>query len=166
MRIPAYVHEYVQKVNNELKSAKMDDRPQPTPEEMAAKLKISVQNVNFALSLQNYRASSLDMGSDDKTSIHHEKLPGPVSEPYEQVVKKEMRAALEGAIRTFNLKTQEILRLRFEMAADDNSPQLTLKEIGERVNLTSERVRQIQDEALVKLANPRKFPELAAFASL
>ena len=59
-------------------------------------------------------------------------------------------AALEKAARTPGLKPIEadILRQRFGL---DTDKELTLKEIGEKYNLSRERIRQLQEQALTKM---------------
>jgi RNA polymerase primary sigma factor len=75
-------------------------------------------------------------------------------------VDRELASQIARSLATLNPREQEILRLRFGL---DQSGAHTLEEIGNRLAVTRERVRQIEVGALRKLRQPRRASGLRAF---
>ena len=75
--------------------------------------------------------------------------------PDEEMVESDNLAHVMKQLETMDPREATVLRMRFGL--DDNEPR-TLKEIGETLGLTRERVRQIETEALNKLADSLNGP--------
>jgi RNA polymerase primary sigma factor len=150
IRIPAYMVELLTKWRRA--TAKLDDelgRP-PTQEEVAKELglpKKKLSIVRAAIQLYNTTPQTdddesgwtmSDMVADDRTK-------GPEDDLLDTDNLKHVFRMLD----TMDPREATILRMRFGL--DDAEPR-TLKEIGESLGLTRERVRQIENEALKKLA--------------
>jgi RNA polymerase primary sigma factor len=73
--------------------------------------------------------------------------------PDEQAVTSALQADIETVLNTLNPKEADIIRYRFGLG--DNVP-MSLKEIGDRFNLTKERIRQIEKKALKRLQHPSR----------
>ncbi|MDR3303218.1 MAG: RNA polymerase sigma factor RpoD/SigA [Treponema sp.] len=73
--------------------------------------------------------------------------------PDEQLLNKALRADIASVLKTLDAKEAEILRYRYGLG--DNLP-MSLKEIGDRFNLTKERIRQIEKKALKRLQHPAR----------
>ena len=150
IRIPAYMVELLTKwrratarLHDELKRA-------PTPEEVAADLglpKKKLKIVRKAIQLYNSAPQSdqTDSGWSLGEMIADERTKGPEDELIENDNLKHVYSMLD----TMDPREATILRMRFGL--DDSEPR-TLKEIGETLGLTRERVRQIESEALNRLA--------------
>lgn len=80
--------------------------------------------------------------------------------PEAQTLHGSLKADLNEALDTLSEKESKILELRFGL--NDKQP-LSLKEIGEKFNLTKERIRQIEKKALQKLQSPSEERELEAY---
>ena len=73
--------------------------------------------------------------------------------PDEHVAKVTLQSDIETVLKTLNKKEADIIRYRFGLG---NSAPMSLKEIGDRFNLTKERIRQIEKKALKRLQHPSR----------
>ena len=150
IRIPAYMVELLTKWRRA--NAKLMDElgRTPTMEEIAALLGIPKKKLSIvkkAITLYNATPQSeqSESGWSLGDLIPDERQKGPEDEMLETDNLKHVMQMLE----TMDQREATILRMRFGL--DDSEPR-TLKEIGESLGLTRERVRQIESEALNKLA--------------
>lgn len=150
IRIPAYMVELLSKWRRA--TAKLQDELNrtPTAEEVAAELglpKKKLRIVKKAIHLYNSTPQSdkSEGGWSLGDMLADERLKGPEDEMIEHDNLKHVFGMLEH----MDQREATILRMRFGL--DDAEPR-TLKEIGELLGLTRERVRQIESEALSKLA--------------
>jgi RNA polymerase primary sigma factor len=150
IRIPAYMVELLSKWRRA--TAKLQDalNRTPTPEEVAAELglpKKKLRIVKKAIQLYNSTPQSdqADTGWSLGEMIPDDRAKGPEAELIETDNIKHVYEMLD----TMEPREATILRMRFGL--DDSEPR-TLKEIGEALGLTRERVRQIENEALNRLA--------------
>jgi RNA polymerase primary sigma factor len=104
-----------------------------------------------------------------ETPVYHEKdssILGDFVEddgyksPDSQVVEKALKADINQILSTLSEKESEIVQYRFGL--NGRSP-LSLKEIGDRYNLTKERIRQIEKKALKRLQHPSRVGRLEAY---
>lgn len=150
IRIPAYMVELLSKWRRA--TAKLQDalNRTPTPEEVAAELglpKKKLKIVKKAIQLYNSTPQSEqgESGWSLGEMIPDDRAKGPEAELIETDNIKHVFEMLD----TMEPREATILRMRFGL--DDSEPR-TLKEIGEALGLTRERVRQIENEALNRLA--------------
>jgi RNA polymerase primary sigma factor len=80
--------------------------------------------------------------------------------PDSQVVEKALKDDINDVLQTLTDKESEIVQFRFGL--NGRSP-LSLKEIGDRYNLTKERIRQIEKKALRRLQHPSRIDRLEAY---
>jgi RNA polymerase primary sigma factor len=150
IRIPAYMVELLTKWRRA--TAKLDDelgRP-PTQEEIAKELglpkkKLSIVKTAIQLYNSTPQTDEDDGGWSMSEMVADQKVKGPEDELLDTDNLKHVFRMLD----TMEPREATILRMRFGL--DDAEPR-TLKEIGESLGLTRERVRQIESEALKKLA--------------
>lgn len=127
----------------------------PTPEEIAKEMGIKPQEIKILLNKALIQPISLEtpVGDDEDSElidfVEGELFPGP-TEAAEQT---DLRERLEEVLETLTPREARILRLRFGL---NDSYSYTLKEVGEKLGLTRERVRQIQNEALQRLRHPSR----------
>jgi len=150
IRIPAYMVELLSKWRRA--TAKLQDQLNrtPTPEEIAAELglpKKKLKIVKKAIQLYNSTPQSdqTEGGWSLGEMVADDRAKGPEDEMIDSDNLKHVYKMLD----TMDPREATILRMRFGL---DNSEPKTLKEIGETLGLTRERVRQIENEALNKLA--------------
>jgi RNA polymerase primary sigma factor len=82
--------------------------------------------------------------------------------PEQAAMKKSLEADIEDLLSTLSFKEAEIIRLHFGLG---KQIPLSLQEIGERFNLTKERVRQIEKKALSRLKHLSRRVKLAPYVA-
>ena len=150
IRIPAYMVELLSKWRRA--TAKLDGElgRAPTQEEVAKELQLPKKKLSIvktAIHLYNMtpQTDEDDGGWTMSDMVADERQKGPEDEMVEADNLKHVYRMLD----TMDPREATILRMRFGL--DDAEPR-TLKEIGESLGLTRERVRQIESEALKRLA--------------
>lgn len=150
IRIPAYMVELLSKWRRATARLTEELGRTPTPEEIArvlglAKKKLPI--IKKAIRIYNSMPQSdqADAGWSLGEIVMDERLKNPEQELVEHDILKHVMEM----IRTMDVREATVLKMRFGL--EDFSPH-TLKEIGEQLGLTRERVRQIETEALGKLA--------------
>ncbi len=150
IRIPAYMVELLSKWRRA--SARLSEElgRSPTPEEVARVLGIPRKKlpiIKKAIRIYNLTAQSDQ--SENGWSLGEILMDEQARTPEEQLVENDSLRQVLAKLETMDPREATVLRMRFGL--DDNGPR-TLKEIGETLGLTRERVRQIETEALRKLA--------------
>jgi RNA polymerase primary sigma factor len=150
IRIPAYMVELLSKWRRA--TAKLQDelgRP-PTPEEVAAELGIPKKKLRIVKkAIQLYNSTPQPDQSDSGWSLGEMIADERVKGPEDELIDSDNLKHVYQMLETMDPREAVILRMRFGL--DDSEPR-TLKEIGETLGLTRERVRQIENESLNKLA--------------
>ena len=149
IRIPAYMVELLSKWRRANTRLSEELGRTPTPEEIARVLglpKKKLPIIKKAIKIYNStpQTDQADAGWSLGEMIEDERMKTPEDELLEHDVLKHVREMLN----TMDTREATVLRMRFGL--DDLEPR-TLKEIGEELGLTRERVRQIETEALGKL---------------
>ncbi|NCS88910.1 MAG: RNA polymerase subunit sigma [Ignavibacteria bacterium CG2_30_36_16] len=134
----------------------------PTASELAILVDMKPEEVTETLQLYG-RHVSMDApfsGDDDKNSLidvlPNEQLPSPDTD----LMKESLKNEVEGVLSTLSAKEAEVIRLYFGINCERSA---TLEEIGERFNLTRERVRQIKEKALRSLKHNARSKKLKAY---
>lgn len=151
IRIPAYMVELLTKWRRA--TAKLQDEfgRTPTAQEVAKELdlpKKKLKIVKKAIQLYNSTPQS-DQSSDGGWSMGEMVADSRTRAPEDELIDDDNLEHVFKMLDKMDPREATILRMRFGL--DDSEPR-TLKEIGETLGLTRERVRQIESEALGKLA--------------
>jgi RNA polymerase primary sigma factor len=157
IRIPVHIVEREQKIARAERELIAKLERDPTDEEIADRSKLSLKHVQEVRSAAR-AVTSLDRPvGDDGDSSFGDLIAGEESEPSEEVHVSFSETAVRKAVETLPEREREVVKLRFGMNGDPD-PQ-SLEQIGRKLGLTRERVRQIETSALKRLAERR---ELAA----
>jgi RNA polymerase primary sigma factor len=133
----------------------------PSTEEIATKIEVTPEEVNTLLQVSDDNIS-LSALIDEEHDFHlSDKLKQETIPAADLVLlKNSLRGLLRGALTELDPKEERVLRLRFGL---DGAEPKTLKEIGEMMNLSRERIRQIEAQALDKLHRSQKCQQLRGY---
>jgi RNA polymerase primary sigma factor len=155
IRIPVHMVERMNRVQRVRRSLLQKNGREPMPEEIAAQVEMSADQVEEILELGKEPVSlETPVGSGEGDArladfIEDEQHDAPLD-----VVSSRMRDAdLERALRTLQWRERRVLELRYGLASEEP---MTLEAIGSEVGVTRERVRQIESRTLAKLKNSRE----------
>ncbi|MEE8268200.1 MAG: sigma-70 family RNA polymerase sigma factor, partial [Gemmatimonadales bacterium] len=136
---------------------------QPTPQEIAEGLDISIEEVQKTLSISQAHLSldaPMTPGEDNKLLdyLPDTQNPGPDSHTFEHALTE----SIEEVLSTLKEREAKILRLYFGL---DSPEPMTLEQIGSLLGITRERVRQIKEKALSRLRHVSRSRALESFLS-
>ncbi len=132
----------------------------PTREEIAKSMGISVEDVEDLEMLEEREVSLSDRFNEDDMEME-EKISDEINPSVEyQIIKNSIEHELREMLGELDEKEALVLKLRFGL--DDDQPQ-TLQEIGDRLYLTRERIRQIEQKAMRKLSRSHKLQQLRGY---
>ena len=158
IRIPVHMVETINKLVRISRQLVQELGREPTTEELAKELNLSVEKVR-EISKISQEPVSLETPIGEEEDSHlgdfipDDDAPAP-SEVASFVMLKEQ---LEEVLKTLTSREAKVLRLRFGL--DDGRPR-TLEEVGKEFDVTRERIRQIEAKALRKLRHPSRSKKL------
>jgi len=149
----------IEKMRKEMFSEKGNE---PEDRELARRLGMNETQVRDLLDISREMISlETPVYNDRDTSVLSDFIEDSAHQsPETSTVYSSLKENLNNALDTLSPKESKILQLRFGL--NDQKP-LSLKEIGERFQLTKERIRQIEKKALGKLQTPSEDLELEAY---
>jgi len=150
IRIPAYMVELLSKWRRA--TAKLQDelKRTPTAEEVAQELGLPKKKLRIVKkAIQLYNSTPQTDQTESGWSLGEMIADERTKAPEDELIEHDNLTHVYGMLETMDPREATILKMRFGL--DDAEPK-TLKEIGETLGLTRERVRQIENEALDRLA--------------
>lgn len=149
IRIPVYVAEIIHKLVKASGRLRQQLRRDPTVEELARELEVSVERVNEIMRIAMEPLSlETPVGEKDNSQlsdfIQSDSMPSP-SEATHNLIRREQ---IDEVLNKLTQREREVLRMRFGL---DDGYARTLEEVGTSLKVTRERVRQIELRALKKL---------------
>jgi RNA polymerase primary sigma factor len=147
IRVPTHVHERRQTLNRHARKLEPQLGRPPTPEELAKSTGLALRHVEEALSVAEARASLNSPVGDDDSELG-DLFADENAERPDEAAEDALRArAVRDALAELPEREARILELRFGL---DGEPQ-SLEAIGRELQITRERVRQLEAQAMAKL---------------
>jgi RNA polymerase primary sigma factor len=149
IRLPVHLVDKIAKMRRTAMKLQEEIGREPTDEELGEELGMSAAKV-AQLRTAAIRPASLDapMGDDDSNTFGEIISDENAATPYEELEDKTVTDMLRGMVDELDERERTILRYRFGL---DGGPERTLEEVGQKFNVTRERIRQIQNIALRRL---------------
>ena len=163
IRVPVHMVETINKMARIQRQLTLELNREPSEEEVAKKMGISVEKVREVIKISQDPVSlETPIGEEEDSHLGDfvKDVNAMTPEEYatNEILKEEIKAVLE----TLQEREQEVLELRFGLV-DGTSH--TLEEVGKKFNVTRERIRQIEAKALRKLRHPSRAKKLKDFLS-
>lgn len=160
IHIPAYMVEMMSKLRHSVRQLEDELGRLPSTEELSAHMGVSTKKLKIIRkAVKAYNSPTQSGGGEGEMTID-EMVPDRNNAPPDEVVRfnDEIRQMV-GLLEDIDERAATILRLRYGIGGEDP---LTLKQIGQRIGLTRERVRQIEHETLKRLRDNMGEKEKAA----
>ena len=153
VRLPLNQVGSVNKITRELNKFEQEHERKPSVNEIAERVDLPEDKIADAMKA-NSRHVSMDAPiADGEDSSMIDFLSGDSSNTDRELAIESLKAEVSRILKLLTDKEQKVLRAFFGI---DGSPEMTLDEIGEKYNLTRERVRQIKEKALRRLRHNTK----------
>ena len=158
IRIPVHMVETINKLIRVSRQLLQELGREPTPEEIAKEMDMSVERVREILKIYQEPVSlETPIGEEEDSHlgdfIQDDNVPVPADAAAFTLLKEQLVEVLS----TLTDREQKVLRLRFGL---DDGRARTLEEVGKEFNVTRERIRQIEAKALRKLRHPSRSRKL------
>ncbi|HJB29435.1 MAG TPA: RNA polymerase sigma factor RpoD [Candidatus Blautia faecavium] len=158
IRIPVHMVETINKLIRVSRQLLQELGREPTPEEIAEEMDMSVDRVREILKISQEPVSlETPIGEEEDSHlgdfIQDDNVPVPADAAAFTLLKEQLVEVLG----TLTDREQKVLRLRFGL---DDGRARTLEEVGKEFNVTRERIRQIEAKALRKLRHPSRSRKL------
>jgi RNA polymerase primary sigma factor len=154
IRIPIHMIETINRINKIMRKHLQEHGKEPDVETIAEEVGLSVEKVKNVIKITKEPISlEAPIGSEedgrfgdfieDKMSIS----------PSDAILKDDLKVQIEGVLEQLNEREKAVIKMRFGIMDDESDR--TLEEIGKELNVTRERVRQIESSAIKKLKHPK-----------
>ncbi len=149
VRLPLNRIGHIYKANKTFAALEQKYQREPTTLEISQALEMAPADVKEAIK-NTGRYISLDapLAQDEEGNMYDVLLSEDASSPDKELLTDSLRKEIERALNTLTLREADIIRLYFGLNGKHTH---TLEEIGEKYNLTRERVRQIKERAIKRL---------------
>lgn len=161
VRLPLNKIGSINKINKTLSRLEQEFEREPSAEEIAKTLDMQPEEVKKALQSSNRHISMDAPLQHDEEGSMYEVMPNKdMPLPDRDLINDSLRKEIERSLTTLSVREADILRCFFGLAG---TQQFSLEEIGEKFELTRERVRQIKEKAIRKLKQTSRSKNLKAY---
>jgi RNA polymerase primary sigma factor len=162
VRLPLNKIGAINKINKTFSKLEQEFEREPSADELATMLDLTAEDVRETMK-NNSRHISMDapLGSSEDAGsmldlIASDELPSPMFE----LISESLRLEIERALKTLTVREADVVKFFFGL---NGKYPLTLEEIGEKFELTRERVRQIKEKAVRRLKHTSRSKILKSY---
>ena len=161
IRVPVHMVETINKLARVQRQLTQELNREPTEEELAKKLNITVDKVREVYKISQDPVSlETPIGEEEDSHLGDFIPDGHTMGPEEYATVEMLKEELNNVLSTLTEREEKVLRLRFGL---DDGQCRTLEEVGQIFGVTRERIRQIEAKALRKLKHPSRSRKLKDF---
>ena len=158
IRLPVHMVETINKTARTIRNLTQQLGRDPTEEEIAADLGITVERVReIQRTAQDPVSLETPIGEEEDSHLGDFIEDTTAAQPAEKAEQSMVREQLMQVLSTLTPREEKVIRMRYGL--DDNR-QRTLEEVGQAFGVTRERIRQIEAKALRKLRHPKRRDKL------
>jgi RNA polymerase primary sigma factor len=158
IRIPVHMIEVINKLNRTAQTLVREIGREPTLEEIAKKMGVSLDHVQKVLKISKKTISLETPVGEEEDSRLEDFIEDKVSiSPHDAAISTNLVRQTQKVLATLNKREEKILRMRFGIGEKQD---YTLEEVGQDFNVTRERIRQIEEKALMKLRRSTRAEKL------
>ncbi len=161
IRVPVHMIEAINKIVRTSRRMLSEIGREPTPEELAEKLGMSLEKVRKTLKIAK-EPLSLETPIGDEADAHLGDLIEDKNTvlPIDAAIQSNLRETTTRVLASLTPREERVLRMRFGIGLNSDH---TLEEVGLKFSVTRERIRQIEAKALRKLKHPSRSRVLRSF---
>ncbi len=161
IRIPVHMIETINKLVRTQRLLQQEFGRDPTHEELAHRLDLSIPKVRKVLRIAQEPISlETPVGEEEESHLGDFIVDKRVVSPSEAVINLNLREQTAEVLKTLTPREEKIIKMRFGL---QDGSEHTLEEVGQHFAVTRERIRQIEAKALRKLRHPSRSHKLRAF---
>ena len=161
IRVPVHMVETINKLARVQRQLTQELNREPTDEEIAERLDITVDKVREVYKISQDPVSlETPIGEEEDSHLGDFIPDGHTMGPEEYATVEMLKEELNNVLATLTEREEKVLRLRFGL---DDGQCRTLEEVGQIFGVTRERIRQIEAKALRKLKHPSRSRKLKDF---
>jgi RNA polymerase primary sigma factor len=161
IRLPVHMIDIINKLNRTSQALVRENGREPTLEEIAEKMGMSLEKVQKILNITKKPISlETPIGEEEGNRLGDLIEDKEVISPQNAALSSDFAKQTQTVLSTLNKREEKILRMRFGIGEKNNH---TLEEVGQDFDLSRERIRQIEDKALGKLKHSSRADKLKSF---
>ncbi|ANE35668.1 RNA polymerase sigma70 factor [Campylobacter iguaniorum] len=154
IRIPIHMIETINRINKINRKYLQEEGKEPDVSVIAKEVGLSVDKVKQVIKITKEPISlEAPIGSEDDGKYGDFVEDKTTLSPMEQILKGDLKEQIDDVLDQLNDREKAVIRMRFGLLDDESDR--TLEEIGKELNVTRERVRQIESSAIKKLKHPK-----------
>ncbi|HEF9845775.1 TPA: RNA polymerase sigma factor RpoD [Campylobacter coli] len=154
IRIPIHMIETINQINKIIREHLQKDGKEPDVSVIAKKVGLSVDKVKQVIKITKEPISlEAPIGSEDDGKFGDFVEDRNSLSPMDHILKDDLKEQIDEVLDQLNDREKAVIRMRFGLMDDESDR--TLEEIGKELNVTRERVRQIESSAIKKLKHPK-----------
>lgn len=154
IRIPIHMIETINRINKIIRKHIQENGKEPGVDEIAEEVGLSVDKVKNVIKITKEPISlEAPIGNEEDGRFGDFVEDKSSVSPMDFMLKADLKNQIDDVLSQLNEREKAVIRMRFGLLEDESDR--TLEEIGKELNVTRERVRQIESSAIKKLKHPK-----------